>query len=160
MNPLPGWTPTRFWKSGIYPGTGSEKTVILSSHIMQEVQAVCDRVIIINKGKIMADEQKDELGKNISEQTILTIELEADQPDFTEWLELHPEARLRESSNKGKHWKLEFTYPSELDLQRELSQFIAFKQWLILSMYKQQLSLEEIFHVLTTDTVTEPVKEH
>ncbi len=131
---------------------GKAKTVILSSHIMQEVQAVCDRVIIINKGKIVADELKEELGKNLSTQTVLTMEIEAENPDFNEWMVLHPEAKLIDSSNSGKHWKLEFSYPSQIDLQRELSQFVSAKQWLILGMYKQQHSLEEIFHFLTTDT--------
>jgi len=137
---------------------GKAKTVILSSHIMQEVQAVCDRIIIINKGKIVADELKEDLGKHLSEGTVLTIELEAENPDFTAWLELHPEAKLNASSNVGNHWKLEFSYPSQSDLQRELSQFVTGKQWLILGMYKQQHSLEEIFHALTTAT-EEPVPE-
>lgn len=131
---------------------GKAKTVILSSHIMQEVQAVCDRVIIINKGKIVADELKEELGKNISEQTILTIEIEADNPDFKEWLQAHPEVSMKESSNTGTHWKLEFSYPGHLDLQRDLSQYITAQQWLIMGMYKQQHSLEEIFHFLTTES--------
>jgi len=138
---------------------GKAKTVILSSHIMQEVQAVCDRIIIINKGKIIADEQKENLGKHISEQTILTMELEAEAPDFEPWLQLYPEARLQNISNQDNHWKLEFAYPAELDLQRDLSQYVSSKQWLILGMYKQQHSLEEIFHVLTTESDAEAVKE-
>lgn len=137
---------------------GKAKTVILSSHIMQEVQAVCDRIIIINKGRIIADEPKEELGKHISEQIILTIELEADEVDFSEWLIINPEAKLMESSREGNHWKLEFSYPGTNDLQRDISQFVNAKQWLVLGMYKHKHSLEEIFHVLTTDVV-EPVTE-
>ncbi|MBM4398893.1 MAG: ATP-binding cassette domain-containing protein [Candidatus Cloacimonetes bacterium] len=130
---------------------GKEKTVILSSHIMQEVQAVCDRIIIINKGRIIADELKDELGKHISEHTVLTVELEANALDFSTWLASHPEAKMTVISNNGNHWKLEFSYPGDLDLQRDLSQFISAKGWLILSMFRQQHSLEEIFHMLTTN---------
>jgi ABC-2 type transport system ATP-binding protein len=137
---------------------GKAKTVILSSHIMQEVQAVCDRIIIINKGRIIADEPKEELGKHLKSQVMLTVELEAENPDFSEWLFLHPEAQLSSGSNKDNHWKLEFTYPGTTDLQRDLSQFISSRQWLILGMYKQQHSLEEIFHLLTTETGT-PNKE-
>jgi ABC-2 type transport system ATP-binding protein len=137
---------------------GSSKTVILSSHIMQEVQAVCDRIIIIHKGRIIADELKENLGRRITEQKILTIELEADKPDFEEWLESHPEVRLTDILGKDNHWKLDFTYPSGLDLARDLSQYITSKQWLVLGMYKQQHSLEEIFHALTTGS-DEPVPE-
>lgn len=133
---------------------GKAKTVILSSHIMQEVQAVCDRVIIINKGRIIADEQKDELGKNLQSEITLTVELEAEQPDFSEWLKAHPEARMIDSTVSDKKRRFDFTYPGNLDLQRDLSRFIAEKQWLILGMFRQQHSLEEIFHLLTTETDT------
>jgi ABC-2 type transport system ATP-binding protein len=129
---------------------GRAKTVILSSHIMQEVQAMCDRIIIINKGKIVADELKEDLGKYIKQQTILSAEIEADSPDFSSWLAQHPEALLESTPAADKQCKLTVTYPSNLDLQRDLAQYITSQGWLILSMYKQQHSLEEIFHTLTT----------
>lgn len=131
---------------------GVAKTVILSSHIMQEVQAVCDRIIIINKGKIIADELKEDLGRQISAKTALTIELEAEAPDFEQWLQTHPEAEITESVSRDNHWTFTFSYPAGQDLQRELSQYIASSQWLILGMYRQQHSLEQIFHLLTTET--------
>jgi ABC-2 type transport system ATP-binding protein len=130
---------------------GTEKTVILSSHIMQEVQAVCDRIIIINKGKIIADEKKEDLGKYIRHQTYLAVELEAEAPDFTPWLETHPSASLEELTRVGEHYKVLIAYPSDQDLQRDFSQYVNSQKWLILSLYKQQHSLEEIFHTLTTD---------
>jgi ABC-2 type transport system ATP-binding protein len=141
---------------------GSSKTVIISSHIMQEVQAVCERIIIINKGRIIADELRENLGRNLTEQTILTVELEAAKPDFDVWLAKHPQVKQTGISGKDNHWKLDFTYPSELDIQRDISQFIVTQQWLILGMYKQQHSLEEIFHALTTgDDIpgAEPIAE-
>lgn len=138
---------------------GKAKTVILSSHIMQEVQAVCDRVIIINKGRIIADELKENLGKQLETETLLTLELEADEPDFSTWLAAHPGVKLTAQIQKEKHWHLEFTSSGDADLQRDLSQYITSKQWLILGMYKQQHSLEEIFHLLTTDTA-EPLQEN
>jgi len=135
---------------------GREKTVILSSHIMQEVQAICDRIIIINKGRLIADEKKENIGKSLVEQTLLTMEIEAESPDFTEWLEEHPEAKIVNSSNSQNHWTVEFCFTGKADLQRDLSQFIASRQWLILGMYKQQQSLEEIFHLLTRENEAEP----
>lgn len=133
---------------------GRAKTVILSSHIMQEVQAMCDRIIIINKGRIVADELKEDLGKYIKQQTILSAEIEAENPDFSSWLASHPEAFLESTSGAEKQCKLTVTYPSNLDLQRDLAQYITSQGWLILSMYKQQHSLEEIFHTLTTGDFT------
>ncbi len=134
---------------------GREKTVLLSSHIMQEVQAVCDRIIIINKGKIIADEQKDNLSRYITEHTQLTVELDAETPDFEPWLQQHPEVQLMEAVSKDSHWELIFSFPAGMDVQRELSQYISANGWLIISMYRQQHTLEQIFHILTTSVQAE-----
>lgn len=53
---------------------GRDRTVVLSTHIMQEVQAMCDRVIIINKGKIVADDKTENLGKNELEEFVIVVE--------------------------------------------------------------------------------------
>ena len=55
MNPLPYWTPIN-WRTSVDPSAGAGETVIFSTHIMQEVKAICDRVLIINRGKIVADD--------------------------------------------------------------------------------------------------------
>ena len=52
---------------------GSEKTVLLSTHIMQEVEAMCNRVIVINKGKIVADDSLEGLKKSAADQSLETI---------------------------------------------------------------------------------------
>src|SRR5689334_8739582 len=54
---------------------GQHKTVLFSSHILQEVEAICDRVIIINKGELVADDKLSNLGKSADAQTVVLLEL-------------------------------------------------------------------------------------
>jgi ABC-2 type transport system ATP-binding protein len=100
---------------------GENKTVILSSHIMQEVQALCSRVIIIHKGQIIVDDSIENLSSYISETTQIVLELEAENPDFQPWLEQYPQVQLTDIEPKDDHLALRFTIPIEMDLRKELS---------------------------------------
>jgi len=128
---------------------GQAKTVLLSSHIMQEVQALCDRVIIINKGRIVVDELKENLGAYMGNAQHLVLEVEADQPDLSDWFFLYPDTQLQEQTQHGNVSKIKMLIPGENDLRRELSAFVVEKGWQILSIYAVKQSLEEIFHNLT-----------
>ncbi len=69
---------------------GEHKTVILSSHILQEVQATCDHLLIINKGKIIVDDSIDNLDKYLAEYQIQHLELEGDNVDMSEFVDYYP----------------------------------------------------------------------
>lgn len=143
---------------------GQEKTVLLSSHIMQEVQALCDRVIIINKGRIVVDDLKENLSAYMGNAQHLILEVEADQPDLSDWFFLYPQAQLQEQTQSGSVSKIKMLVPGENDLRKELSQFVVEKGWQILSIYAEKQSLEVIFHSLTMQDVVpeadeEPVDE-
>lgn len=130
---------------------GRHKTVLLSSHIMQEVQALCDRVIIINKGHIVVDELKENLGAYMGNAQHLVLEVEAENPDLADWFILYPQAQLSEQVQNGPVARIKLMIPGENDLRRELSQFVVEKGWQILSIYAEKQSLEEIFHNLTME---------
>jgi ABC-2 type transport system ATP-binding protein len=130
---------------------GENKTVILSSHIMQEVQALCSRVIIIHKGQIIVDDSIENLSSYISETTQIVLELEAENPDFQPWLEQYPQVQLTDIEPKDDHLALRFTIPIEMDLRKELSAFVSEQGWYLISMYRETQSLEEIFHLLTSE---------
>ncbi len=135
---------------------GEEKMVILSSHIMQEVQALCDRVVIINKGHIVVDDLKENLGNYLKNSTVLNLELEGSEIDLSEFQAEHPEIEFSSTISGENHIKLSCTMPSELDIRQDLAKHISSKGWLILEMHQQRQSLEEIFHELTGDTYLEP----
>jgi len=130
---------------------GKEKTVILSSHIMQEVQALCDRVIILNRGKIIVDDDIDNLNGYLQDYLLMILELEGEEIDFTEFLSYHPELELISEEYTEKTYKLQLKIPPHSDIRQDLARYVAENSWLITSLYTQQKSLEEIFHNLTTD---------
>lgn len=132
---------------------GAHKTVILSSHIMQEVQALCDRVIIINKGKIIADDTVQNLSSGYGDKSQLVVEIEAEEPDLNELFALYPEVELVESSFENGVSTLVFESNADYDLKREIAKYMSKKGLLVLGMYSRQHSLEEVFHGLTTDLI-------
>lgn len=138
---------------------GTEKTVLLSSHIMQEVQALCDRVIIINKGTIVVDDRKENLGTYMGSERVMVLEIEATEPDISTWISAHPEANLKDISTSGNTTTIRISIPSETDLRKDLSQYAVEQGWQILSIYLENQSLESIFHVLTSDDPTEMLQD-
>lgn len=123
---------------------GKEKTVMFSSHIMQEVEAISDRVIIINKGKIVADKKAAELQSSSKAQQIITVEF--DKPVDEKLLRkiAGVENVVAESNNLFKLYS-----SSQKDLRAAVSQFAQQQQLLILTLQKEEQKLENIFRELT-----------
>jgi len=123
---------------------GKNKTVIFSSHIMQEVQAVADRVIIINKGKIVANDSTANLQNLIGNEIIITAE-------FKQNVERSLLGNIRgiksfEQSKDGK-WKI--VSENQKDLREEIFNFAKAKDLTLISLYKEESSLEDVFKQLT-----------
>lgn len=123
---------------------GKEKTVIFSTHIMQEVQAVADRVIIINKGKIVADATKEVLQNRIDNDVVVVAEFK--QKVDKALLGNIKGVRHLEQLKDGK-WQ--FTAEGKNDLREELFYFAKNKDLTLLSLYKEDYSLEDVFKELT-----------
>jgi len=121
---------------------GKEKTVILSTHIMQEVEAICDRVIIISKGQIVADDTAKTLQQELTHQTVY---VEFDNAVSSTQLKQIPHVSKVEALNKG--WLLESV--SITDLRKEVAQYAQSNNWLILTLNIEQKTLEEVFKELT-----------
>jgi ABC-2 type transport system ATP-binding protein len=121
---------------------GKEKTVLLSTHIMQEVEAICDRVIIISKGQIVADDKASALQQEIEHQTVY---VEFDTAVSKVQLSKIPGVQQVESLEGG--WLLG-TSATE-DLRKEVAMFAQKQGWLVLAMRIEQKTLEEVFKELT-----------
>lgn len=134
---------------------GKAKTVLLSSHILQEVQALCSRVVIINAGRILVDDQMENLDSYIAGQNRVVLEVEPAAADFSPWLEQFPTVQLDSRQEKGSAAMLEFLAPPELDIRKDLSSFVVAQGWQLLSIYQEKQSLERIFHELTSTAVEE-----
>lgn len=124
---------------------GREKTILLSTHIMQEVEAICDRIIIIDKGVIVADEKKSNIYKVIKQQRqVIHVEFDKD-PE---------EATLKSIANiiKARHiskglWYIEAE--GEEDIRPVLFDFAVKNKLTVLSLKKEESNLEEVFRHLT-----------
>jgi ABC-2 type transport system ATP-binding protein len=124
---------------------GKEKTVMLSTHIMQEVEAVCQRVIIINRGKIATDRDVTNL-EEVMEEEFQYFECEFDKPVSIEELKLIAGVTDVTDSGKG-FWAIQAKKGN--DIRQALSKWAISKDITILTMKKSETSLEQVFHKVT-----------
>ena len=130
---------------------GKEKTLIISSHILQEVQAVCERIVIINKGKLVADGSKEELQSGIENKTRLHLELVASENDIAIIPQKIPEVSIVSIENKKGYVKTILEYPKDNDLRPQIFDFIKSTPWTLLEMHRVTFSLEDVFRNLTSE---------
>ena len=126
---------------------GKEKTVLLSTHIMQEVEAICDRIIIIDKGKIVADEPRKKIYDRIRK-PFQVIEVEFDvNPDaaLLKGIDNVISARNIEANN----WLIEAE--GNADIRPLIFSFAVKNSLTVLSLTKKETNLEEVFRSLTSD---------
>ena len=124
---------------------GKEKTVMLSTHIMQEVEAICDRIIIINKGKIVADDSIESIYSHTKDQ-LVTIVVEFDKEPNLEELE-NIELIDKVAKIDKKNWLIQSS--STEDIRQKIFNFAVQSNLAVLSMQKKEKSLEEVFQELT-----------
>jgi ABC-2 type transport system ATP-binding protein len=123
---------------------GKDKTVIFSSHIMQEVQAVADRVIIINKGKIVADDSTANLQSKVGSEIIVVAEFKQDVD-----VNLLRAINGLKSFEKQKDGKWNFVAEGNKDIREDIFNFAKEKNLTLLHLNKEEYSLEEVFKQLT-----------
>ncbi|NLX73032.1 MAG: ATP-binding cassette domain-containing protein [Bacteroidales bacterium] len=122
---------------------GKSKTILLSTHIMQEVKALCERVIIISAGRIVADERPDRLGNTLSHAETV-IEIAFDRP--TTPGHLQSITGLVSATADNNRWIIKATE----DIRPLLFKFAVANDLVILEMFLKQQSLENIFRELTS----------
>jgi len=124
---------------------GREKTVMFSTHIMQEVEAICSRIIIIDKGVIVADESKSAIHTKIKKpRQIVLVEFDRDisEPDLSEIDHVRSFKKVKDNT-----WAIEAA--DEADIRPLIFSFAITRNLTVLSMQKQETNLEEIFRQLT-----------
>jgi len=121
---------------------GKEKTVILSTHIMQEVQALCHRVIIINKGKIVANDTAENLQRTNTSEVIVKV-------SFKETVNEKLLLQIEGVKSASKVGATDFELNSGADIQEKVFRFAVENKLTILSMQQEKQNLEEVFRQLT-----------
>ena len=134
---------------------GEDHTVILSSHILPEIQATCDRIIIINQGNIVADDTADNLSKNMSEDFRYTARIEGDAEKTKEILENVPNMveviHLGEKEEGVSDFMLEAN--PETDIRRDLFDAVVSGGLRLLGLKSNEMTLEDIFLQLTSKDI-------
>ncbi|MEO9967129.1 MAG: ATP-binding cassette domain-containing protein [Reichenbachiella sp.] len=127
---------------------GKEKTVILSSHILSEVEATCDRILIINRGRIVADGSSETLRKQSQGQELLTVQIEAPDTEVkNELLALDSVETVNPVEDKEGF----FTVQSKPDQESRKAIFdlCVKKKWYLMEMSGIETQLEDVFRDLT-----------
>ncbi|MGB3085379.1 MAG: ATP-binding cassette domain-containing protein, partial [Saprospiraceae bacterium] len=123
---------------------GSQKTLVFSTHIMQEVQALCDRVLIINKGKLIADDTIQSLMKQVSNKRIISVEFSnAIQIKDLQNIQFVEEVK---ALGGGKYHLIS---APDKDIREGLFKLSSQNSWTIKELKEEKSSVEEVFNVLT-----------
>ncbi|MGB8657175.1 MAG: ATP-binding cassette domain-containing protein [Candidatus Zixiibacteriota bacterium] len=131
---------------------GKEKTVILCSHILPEVEATCGRVLIINEGKIVADGSPVELQASFQGRERIYLEIKAPLQDIQTRLAKveHVEKVEQIAANGDDLKKFAIECTRGVDLREKIFRLAVENNWVLLEMRKEQVSLEDVFRQLTT----------
>ncbi len=123
---------------------GQDKTILFSSHILQEVEAICDRVIIIDKGEIVADDKLSNLQKGNKENHVVIVK-------FKEAVDKHLLQQIKDVSSveelQTSNFKLQTSNPEAV--RKQILEFALQHNLNIVSLHSENLSLEEVFRSLT-----------
>ena len=124
---------------------GKNKTVLFSSHIMQEVEAICDRVIIINKGNIVADDKLSNLQKITSDNHVVLVQ-------FKENVPLATLQNIKDviNINQPSPFNFQLSTKNPESIRKQLMELSLQNNWNIVSLQSESNSLEEVFRNLTS----------
>jgi ABC-2 type transport system ATP-binding protein len=128
----------------------SEHTILLSTHILSEVQMTCRRVIIIHRGKIRADDSPDNLARSSRSAGTVTMEIKAPVEAATEKLQTVPGVRrVTPLSEDGEWHTLEIKPEPDSDIREEVSRVARENHWPLRELSRRQPTLEDVFVEIT-----------
>lgn len=130
---------------------GKEKIVLMSSHILQEIQATVDRIIIINDGEIAADGSSEELLNSSSDLANLKLEvLDADENKISEMKAKIPSINIDSITKSNDTIVISINYASNTDPRKDIFNYAVENDWVIIEMVAKKKNLEDIFRKLTS----------
>lgn len=135
---------------------GREKTVILSTHILPEVQATCNRVLIISHGKIVADGTPSELQSGFQGNERVFVEIEKPEGFNFELLQIKfniiPSIKqINLVDDRDGIMKMKLEVEKSVDIRKQIFQICVENKWNLLELHREQTSLEDVFHELTLE---------
>ena len=132
---------------------GKEKTVILSTHILSEAEATCDRIVIINKGKIVANDRTQTLKQSASGNNVISISLQnAEFESVKQQLtSISGISDILQVSDDNGILNLKLTCMSSADIRGDIYKKVRQTDWILIEMHQETQTLENIFRELTRE---------
>jgi ABC-2 type transport system ATP-binding protein len=140
---------------GVIKGLGQKHTVLLSTHILPEVEMICDRVMIINKGKIVAMDTPTNLMKQLKPGSNLVLEIRGDGEKIKNSLSKVDNVKTVTYRKKDDANEFYVNGTGDKDIREDVFNCIVKDNYLLREMKRQTISLEEIFHQITTGETEE-----
>jgi len=138
-------------------GLAGDHTIILSTHILPEVSQTCQRVVIINKGKVVAVDTPDNLTSRLRGSETMYLQVDAQGADAAAVLQrVAGVTRVAVADTKQQVVGFEIDSETGHDVRRELAAAVVGRGWGLLEMRPMRMSLEEIFLHVTTEDVAAP----
>jgi ABC-2 type transport system ATP-binding protein len=133
---------------------GKEKTIVLSTHILSEAEATCDRVVIINQGKIVADGTMESLKQTASGEYLITVSLQNAEKEAVvkELGSVEGVAGILAGDDEGEALQVRITCRSADDLRGAIYEKIKQTNWVLLEFYQERQTLERVFQRLTVES--------
>ena len=133
-----------------------DHTIVLSTHILPEVAQTCQRVVIINKGRVVAVDTPDNLTARLRGAETMFLQVDAPREDAVAALQAIPGVtRVNAADGRHAHGAFEVESDRGTDVRRELARAIVTRGWGLLELRPMRMSLEEIFLQVTTDEKAE-----
>lgn len=151
--PVTGLDPNQIVEiRGLIKKLGKEKLVFMSSHILQEIQATVDRIMIIHEGEIVANGTSDELMSNFMGNVLLNMEIKGGAVESIEHIQAKlPSVKFISMEDLNGIQRVQFEYGKGQDPREELFRYAVDNNWSILKMTPHTTNLEDIFRDLTTE---------
>ena len=151
--PVTGLDPNQIVEiRGLIKKLGKEKLVFMSSHILQEIQATVDRIMIIHQGEIVANGTSDELMSNFMGNVLLNMEIKGGAVESIEHIQAKlPSVKFISMEDLNGIQHVQFEYDKGQDPREELFRYAVDNNWSILKMTPHTTNLEDIFRDLTTE---------
>lgn len=127
------------------------RTILISTHVMQEAQAICDRMLIINRGKLIAAGSTDELFRAAKHERTIILEVEGTGAEFS-LRTLGGIEHIDVQSAGASRVKAKITTSENTEIRPDISRLARENQWIIWQLSEQEYKLEDIFHKLTSET--------
>ena len=140
---------------GVIKGLGQRHTVLLSTHILPEVEMICDRVMIINKGKIVAMDTPTNLMKQLKTGSNLVLEIRGDGEKIKNSLSKVDSVKSVTYRKKDDANEFYVNGTGDKDIREDVFNCIVKDNYLLREMKRQTITLEEIFHQITTGETEE-----